>query len=88
MNGFLWAVAVATMVFAGVISYAVARRYGWAPALILPLLAVVASIGMLWQAEGASFRDGLGMAASALVFAAPTLIGALAGILIARLRKP
>jgi glucose-6-phosphate-specific signal transduction histidine kinase len=79
--------AVATALFAAVLSYAIARRYGWKPALVPPTLALVASIGMLWQSQGMGFRDGLGLIGAAMVFSAPTLFGALLGILVARSRK-
>lgn len=79
--------AVGTALFAAVLSYAIARRYGWKPALVPPLLALAASIGMIWQPKGIGLQDGLGLIASATVFSAPTLLGALAGILIARARK-
>ena len=79
--------AVATALFAAVLSYAIARRYGWKPALVPPVLALVASIGMLWQSQGMGFRDGFGLIATATAFSAPTLLGALIGILIARARR-
>lgn len=79
--------SVGTALFAAILSYALARRYGWKPALVPPLMALAASIGMLWQSQGMGFRDGLGLIAMATVFAAPTVVGALVGILIARSRK-
>lgn len=79
--------AVGTALFAAVLSYAIARRYGWKPALVPPLLALAASIGMIWQSQGMGLQEGFGLIATATAFSAPTLLGALVGILIARVRK-
>lgn len=87
MPGMVWAVAVATVVFAGAVSYAMARRYGWGAALALPLLALVAMIAMQWQRQGLTGPDGVRMAGAMLVFAAPILLGVVAGIALARLRR-
>ena len=87
MPGGFWAVAVATALFAGVISYAMARRYGWGAALGLPLLALVAMIALQWQRQGLSAAEGWRMAGATLIFAAPILLGVGAGIVLARLRR-
>ncbi len=71
-------------VIAVVIAYALTRRYGWKPALGLPLAALAALIAVLWQGEGASVREGLHLAGQVLMFASPTLVGVLLGIAMAR----
>ena len=76
-----WALGAATVIFAGAISYAMTRRYGWGAGLALPLLALVAMIAMQWQRQGLTAPDGLRMAGSTLIFAAPILLGVVAGIL-------
>jgi glucose-6-phosphate-specific signal transduction histidine kinase len=87
MYGYLWVVGSASVIFAAVISYAMTRRYGWGAALLLPLLAVATMIAMQWQAQGLGLEDGLRLAGASLVFSAPLLLGVLAGIAIARLRR-
>lgn len=82
-----WALGTATAVFAGAISYAITRRYGWGAGLALPLLALAAMIAMQWQGLGLTGSDGMRMVGATLVFAAPILLGVLAGIVLARLRR-
>ena len=82
-----WALGTATVVFAGAISYAMTRRYGWGAGLALPLLALIAMIAMQWQRQGLTASDGLRMTGSTLIFAAPILLGVVAGIALARLRR-
>lgn len=83
----IWAVGGALMLLAGVISFAMTRRYGWGAALALPLLALVAMVAMQWQEQGLDFAEGLRMAASTVAFAGPILLGVVAGIALARLRR-
>lgn len=71
-------------VIAAVIAYALTRRHGWKPALGLPLAALAAIIAILWQSEDASVGEGLHLAAQIMLFASPTLAGALLGIALAR----
>ena len=82
-----WALGAATVIFAGAISYAMTRRYGWGAGLAVPLLALVAMIAMQGQRQGLTAPDGLRMAGSTLIFAAPILLGVVAGIALARLRR-
>lgn len=84
MHGFLWAVGGATVLFAGVLSFFLTRRYGRGAALALPVAALVAVIAMSWQDRGLDFRGGMAFLREALVFAAPVLLGTLVGILLAR----
>lgn len=84
MHGFLWVVGGATVLFAGVLSFFMTRRYGWGAALALPVAALVAIIAMTWQDRGLDFRGGLAFLREALVFAAPVMLGALAGIVLGR----
>ncbi len=67
-----------------VVAYALTRRYGWKPALGLPVAAVAAIIAVLWQREGVSVSEALQMAPQLLLFASPTLAGAVIGTLLAR----
>lgn len=80
MNGFLWVVGGATVLFAGVVSFFMTRRYGWGAALALPVLALVAMLAMTWQERGLDLQGGLAFLREAAVFAAPVMLGALAGI--------
>jgi hypothetical protein len=87
MNGFLWAFGGATVLFAGVLSYATTRRYGWGAALALPVLALVAMLGMQWQRHDLGWAEGSSVTLASLGFASPLLLGVLAGIALARLRR-
>lgn len=84
MHGFLWVVGGATVLFAGVLSFFMTRRYGWGAALALPVAALVAMIAMNWQDRGLDIRGGMAFLREALVFAAPVMLGALAGIVLGR----
>lgn len=87
MYGTLWAVGLAAVVFAGGVSYVMTRRYGWGAAAGLPLLALVAMIAVQWQNQGLEFAEGMQLAGTSLAFSAPVLLGVIAGIAIARLRR-
>ena len=87
MSAMVWVMAAALVVFAGVIAYVMTRRYGWGAALALPVLALVAMIAMQWQDMGLTAAEGLRMAGSSLLFAAPVLLGSVAGIALGRLRR-
>jgi hypothetical protein len=80
MTGHLWVLGAATVVLAGVMTYAVTRRYGWGAAVAVPVLALAAVIGMAWQDRGLGFSDGMGMAGETLAFVSPVLLGAALGI--------
>jgi hypothetical protein len=71
-------------VIAVVIAYALTRRYGWKPALGLPVAALTAILAVLWQTEGVSVSEALQLAPQMLLFASPTLAGAVIGTLLAR----
>ncbi|WP_137110723.1 hypothetical protein [Rhodobacter sp. SY28-1] len=86
MNGTLWAIAGAVVILAGVVSYFVTRRYGWGAAVILPVVALAAMIGMTWQDSGLDLAGGIDLMRESLVFAAPVFGGVLVGILVARRR--
>ncbi|HLQ19922.1 MAG TPA: hypothetical protein VK146_13175 [Tabrizicola sp.] len=87
MNAFLWALGSGMVLFAGVISYAMTRRYGWGAALAMPVVALVAMLGMQWQALGLEFRAGLQELLPYALFSLPILLGSVAGIAVARLRR-
>ena len=86
MGGPLLAVGLGGAIMAGIIGWAVALRYGWMRALFVPLLALLALAVILWRARFLDFHDGIGLAAVAVVLVAPTLVGALLGILLAARR--
>ncbi|MGL4236424.1 hypothetical protein [Tabrizicola sp.] len=79
MNTYLYLMIAASTVFAAVICYGLARRYGWIAALVLPGLALVAMVGMAWQSGTAGFDNLSGFLGMTAIFAAPTLVGALIG---------
>ena len=87
MSGVLWLLGGVTVVLAGVMSWAVTRRYGWRAAVALPVVALAAMLGMSWQEQGLDFAGGMGLVREGLVFGAPILIGALVGILVAARRR-
>ncbi|MDZ4089577.1 MAG: hypothetical protein U1E69_22540 [Tabrizicola sp.] len=84
MNAVFWTIGGGTVLFVAVLSYVITRRYGWGQALALPILALVALLAMQWQERAAT---GFELSWSSLVFAAPVLLGAVAGIAVARLRR-
>jgi hypothetical protein len=83
----VWVMAVALVIFVGIIAYAMTRRYGWGAALALPILALVVMIAMRWQDEGLTVGEGLRMAGSTLLFAVPVLLGFFAGMAAAWFRR-
>jgi hypothetical protein len=87
MPGIFWVMGTATVLFAGLLGYAMTRRYGWGLALMLPLLALIAMIGMRWQKAGLSLSEGLGALGPTLIFAAPVLLGVVVGIVVARVKR-
>lgn len=87
MLGPLAGTSIAGALVAGVITWAVARRYGWRVGLIVPLLALLALIAILSQARMLSLSDSFALAATALTIVGPTLVGALLGLVLAATRK-
>ena len=83
----LGAVGGGMVLLSAVLTYAMTRRYGWKTALTLPVLAVLALLAMRWQALGLGFRDSLDEILPNLLFSAPVLLGAVAGVAVARLRR-
>jgi hypothetical protein len=69
---------------AGVLAFAMARRYGQRRALVVPVLAVLASIVSLVRASGMEDTDLLARAAIAMGFAGPAVAGALVGLALAQ----
>lgn len=69
---------------AGLLTFAMARRYGRRRALIVPVLAAVASIVSVVRAGGMEDTDALARAALAIGFAGPAVAGALVGLALAR----
>ena len=87
MFGPLAAMGVAGALVAGVIGWMIASRHGWRAGLIVPLLALVSLIVVLWQARLLSVADSFALAATALTVAGPVLAGALLGVVLAARRK-
>lgn len=87
MDQAMWVIGGATVVFAGVVAYAMTRRFNWGVAVMLPLLSLIAMIGMRWQRDGLSLAEGGQHLLPMLMFASPVLLGTLAGIGLARLRR-
>jgi hypothetical protein len=79
-------VGAGTVLFVGVVSYVLTRRYGWGLAALLPLLALIAMIGMQWQNAGLTLAEGLNALGPMILFGSPILLGAVIGIAVARLR--
>jgi hypothetical protein len=72
---------------AGVLAWAMALRYGRRRALVVPVLAILASIVSVVRAGGLDDTDALARAAIALGFAGPAVAGALIGLVLARPRE-
>ncbi|OYW61123.1 MAG: hypothetical protein B7Z10_01765 [Rhodobacterales bacterium 32-66-7] len=87
MVGPMAGIGIAGALVAAVIAWAVARRYGWRVGLIVPLLALVSLIALLWQARLFSLSDGFTLAATALTVTGPTLAGALLGLMLAARKR-
>ena len=86
MDGLLIGMGLGCALLAGLIAWAVAMRHGWIRALVVPLLALVALGVILWRASFLDFHQSIGIAAVAMVFVAPTLVGAFLGIVLATRR--
>ena len=80
MYGPLIAMAAGAALISGLVSWAVAVRYGVRWAVGLPLLALLTTLGLVWQSSGMGFHDRIGVVAAAAVFALPALMGAAVGI--------
>lgn len=78
----VWGLGAVMLIFVAVLSYGMTRRYGWGQALALPVLALAAVLAMQWQERG-----GAGFDWGSLAFAAPVLVGSVAGIVLAQLRR-
>lgn len=87
MGGMLWMIASGTVLFAGVLSYGVARRYGWGAAILLPSLALVVMVAMRWQKSALPAAEAMQAMLPMLIFAAPVLLGAVIGASLARIRR-
>jgi hypothetical protein len=87
MTAYLWVLGSGMVLFAGVISYAMARRYGWGAALAMPVLALAVMLGMQWQALAGEVDAELQDLLPFLLFSLPILVGSVAGIALARFRR-
>ncbi len=84
MSGVFWAIGGGMVLLVAVLSYVLTRRYGWGQALALPVLSLAALVAMQWQERATT---GFVLGWDTLIFAAPVLLGAAAGIAVARLRR-
>lgn len=83
----VWIMGLVAVLFAGAIAYVMTRRYGGGAALSVPVLALIAIIAMRWQDEGLTVAQGLRLAGTTLIYAAPILLGFIAGMALARIRR-
>ena len=87
MTGILLAVAVANALVVGLVAWAMSRRYGPARAMVVPILALLAAVFMVWRSISVSGHDPLDVLASALLIAGPWLLGAFLGLAVARWQR-
>jgi hypothetical protein len=84
----LIAMAGVSVLIAGVVAWAVARRYGRRPALGVPVLAVAASIVSAVRVGGLEDGNAVARVAIAMAFAGPAVVGSLVGLALARSGRP
>jgi 4-amino-4-deoxy-L-arabinose transferase-like glycosyltransferase len=80
----LVAMAAVAALIAGVLAWAMARRYGRRRAMVVPVLILAAAVLSVLRVSGLDPADALARAAHALGFAGPAVAGALAGLALAR----
>lgn len=83
MYTYLIAIAVTVALFASVVAWAMARRYGRRRAMVVPVLAVLAAVASVVRAGGLDDGDVVSRVALAMGFAGPAVAGALAGLVLA-----
>jgi hypothetical protein len=76
-----------TALLAALIGWGMTARYGWQRALAVPVLALVALAITLWRASFLDLTDGIEAEAAGLAIAAPVLVGAFLGIVLAARRR-
>jgi glucose-6-phosphate-specific signal transduction histidine kinase len=76
-----------TALLAALIGWGMAARYGWQRALAVPVLALVALAITLWRASFLDLTDGIEAEVAGLAIAAPVLVGAFLGIVLAARRR-
>jgi hypothetical protein len=79
----LIAMSGAAALFAAVVTWAMARRYGRRRALVVPVLAMLAAVFTVVRAGMLGEGDGILRAALAMGFAGPAVAGALVGLVLA-----
>jgi hypothetical protein len=79
----LIAMAAAAALFAAVVAWAMARRYGRRRAMVVPVLAILAAVLSVARAGGMGDGDALPRVALAMGFAGPAVAGALVGLALA-----
>jgi Na+/alanine symporter len=77
---YLLAAGLAAAVLAGVITWGVARRYGRRRALLVPMLAMIATLLAIWRANAMGTADAMAISAAAFIFGGPAVAGALLGL--------
>jgi hypothetical protein len=83
----LLALGVGSGLLSAVLTWAVARRYGRARALVVPVLALAAVAVMLGRAGAAGGHEAMGAISAALVLAGPAVAGGLLGLVLSGWRK-
>jgi hypothetical protein len=84
MLPYLAVLAAGSLALTGIFSWAVARRYGRWPALLVPLLALGAILFVLGRPGVLQGGDGQSLAAFAVTMAGSSAAGALIGLFFAR----
>lgn len=70
-----------------VMAFGLTRRYGWQLAILTPILALLAVVGMAWQSDQMDIKSGLSFGLFTTLASAPILLGTAVGILLARRRR-
>jgi hypothetical protein len=84
----LIAMAAGAALFAAVVAWAMARRYGRRRALVVPVLAIAAAVFSVIRADGLGHGDIVMRVALAIGFAGPAVAGALVGLVLAGRKTP
>jgi phosphotransferase system glucose/maltose/N-acetylglucosamine-specific IIC component len=75
--------AAVAALFAAVVAWAMARRYGRRRALVVPVLAILAALFTVVRAVALEEGDAILRVSLAMGFAGPAVAGALAGLVLA-----
>jgi hypothetical protein len=84
----LIAMSAASALFATVVAWAMARRYGRRRAMVVPVLAIAAAVITAVRAGVQDDGDAVARVALVMGFAGPAVAGALLGLVLAGRKKP